>query len=115
MLSSCPPVPLLSAAVVAKVAAAAAAVATAATVFATILPIVFDCYLPLLFPATATAIVTVAVATTPVSVAVIHHLHLCLHCHRLHRQVGGRQRRTVVVGAMVLLVIDKEEACKGQF
>jgi hypothetical protein len=93
----------------------AAAIATATAVFAITLPLVVDCCLPLLFPDAATATVTVATATAPVTVAVIHRLHLCLHCRRLHLQVGGRQRRMVAVGAMVLLVVDKEEARKGLF
>ena len=108
MLMSCPPVPLLSAAAIATVAAAAA-------VFATMLPLVVDCCLPLLFPAAATATVTVAATTAPLSIAVIQHLHLCLHCRRLHLQVGRRQRRMVVVSSMVLLVVDKEGARKGLF
>jgi hypothetical protein len=106
---------LLSATAIATVAAVAAAIATAAAVFATMLPIVVDCCLPLLFLAAATATITVPAATTPVSVAVIHRLHLCLHCCRLHLQVGQRQRRTVAVGAMVLLVVDKEKAHKSLF
>jgi hypothetical protein len=106
----------LSATAVATVAAAAAAtIATAAAVFATTLPLVVDCCLPLLFSTVVTATVTVTAATAPVSVAVIHRLHLCLHRRRLHLQVGRHQRRTVAVGAMVLLVVDKEEARKVLF
>jgi hypothetical protein len=114
-LTSCPPVPLLSATTVATVAASAAAVDTAATVFATMLLLVVDCCLPLLFLAAVTATVTVAAATTPVSIAVIHRLHLCLHRLRLHLQVWRHQRRMVAVGTMVSLVIDREEAGKGLF
>jgi hypothetical protein len=115
MLTSCPPVLLLSAATVATVAAATATVATAAAVFAITLPLVVDCCLPLLFPAAATATSTVAATTAPVTIAVIHFLHLCLHCRRLHLQVRQCQRRTVAVGAMVWLVVDKVEARKGLF
>jgi hypothetical protein len=77
--------------------------------------LVVDCCLPLLFQAATTATGTVATTTAPVTVAVIHFLHLCLHHRRLHLQVGWRQQRTVAVGAMVLLVVDKEEARKGLF
>ena len=114
-LTSCPPVLLLSAAAVSTVAAAAAAIATTASVFAITLPLVVDCCLPLVFPAAITATVTVANATVPVTVAVIHFFYLCLHHRRLHLQVGWCQRRTVAVGAMVLLVGNREEACKGLF
>jgi hypothetical protein len=69
----------------------------------------------LLFPAAATATVTVATATTPVSVAIIQCLHLCLHRCRLHLPVLRRQWRTVAMGTMVSLVIDREEARKGLF
>ncbi len=109
------PVPLLSATTVATVATAAATIVTAAAVFATTLPLVVDCCLPLLFPAAATVTVTVATTTAPVSVAIIHCLHLCLHCHCLHLQARWCQWRTVAVGAMVSLVVDKEEARKGLF
>jgi hypothetical protein len=115
MLTSCPPVLLLSATTIATVAAAVAAIATAATAFAITLPLVVDCCLSLMFPAAATAIVTVAAATAHVIVAIIHFLHLRLHCHHLHLQVGWHQQKTVAVGAMVLLVVNKEEARKGLF
>ncbi len=114
-LTSCSPVPLLSAPALATVDAAAATIDTAAAVFGTMLPLVVDCCLPLLFLTAATATVTVATATTPVSVAVIHRLHFCLHHRRLHLQVGRRQRRTAAVGAMVSLVINRVEARKGLF
>ncbi len=100
-LTSCPPVPLLSATAVATLATAVAAIATAAAVFAITLLLVVDCCLPPVFLATATATVTVAAATTPVTIAVIHFLHLCLYPCRLHLQVGWGQRRTVAVDAMI--------------
>jgi hypothetical protein len=54
-----------------------------------------DCCLSLLFPAAATAAVTVATAAAPVSVAISRLLRLCHHQSCLHPQVGRLQRRRV--------------------